>query len=385
MLPPLPPMEGHAADIATARRCTCRSGQQRYQAHHVQRESTALPVSRLVNDLFIALAKGQVIHVRAMKVPEPTDAPETDSELALLVDTDHQPRLFRIIGDLGFVTMLPPDTPTMAALHSFLGFDPPTGALVHVDVQFGVANLVPPSSNRHWFPHRAKPVGSGEPRWHLGRSAPFVAIVGADGSGKTTLTRDLEVWLGRKLVVHHIYFGQPKSDMFFKLLNKPGQMARKRLERRSLSPLFDGFVRYSDAAKWVVLAHKRGRLARRARHDSRRGEVVIAERFPLEEFREMETPMDGPRLQPAGPFARAEMRPYRTIEPPDLTIVLDARMETLRNRKSDITLAEHAAKVAAVQGLQARPDRIVIDATRPYDEVLLTAKTALWETVLAGG
>jgi hypothetical protein len=223
--------------------------------------------------------------------------------------------------------------------------------------------------------------GLGLPPRHLAGVAPLIAAVGADGSGKTRLTKDLENWLSRKLVVRHVYFGQPKSGILFKLLNKPGSLSRKRGEAgKSAGPM--GFVaRYSDAAKWVALAHKRRRLAIDARESCQRGEVVIAERFPLHEFFSMDTPMDGPRLQPDGPFARSELKQYRAIEPPDMTIILRADIQTLRARKLDLTLEEHLPKVAAVESLAAHDRRVVIDAGRPYEEVLLEAKATIWKAL----
>jgi len=223
-------------------------------------------------------------------------------------------------------------------------------------------------------------LGLGLPPRHLATVAPLIAAVGADGSGKTRLTTDLEKWLSAKLVVRHVYFGQPKAGLFFKLLNKPGSMVRNR-EPGSTAGLVGTVARYTDAAKWVALGRKRRRLALQARDAAQRGEVVIAERFPLQEFFAMETPMDGPRLQPDGPFARAEMKHYQAIAAPDMTIVLRTNLQTLRDRKLDLTLEEHTPKVVAVDALTAHERRVVIDAARPYEEVLLEAKTTIWKAL----
>ena len=215
------------------------------------------------------------------------------------------------------------------------------------------------------------------PKRRLAGHGLLVAAVGADGSGKTRLTKDLESWLQRQLEVSHVYFGQPKSGMVFKLLNKPGSMARKRDRKGFLSSI----ARYSDAIKWILLGRKRRHLATDARRASRTGEIVIAERFPIEEFYSMETPMDGPRLQPAGPLAASELRHYLAIEPPDLTLVLKTNLQTLRDRKLDLTVEEHTAKVAAVESLTTNDRRVVIDAGQSYEGVLLEAKTAIWKAL----
>jgi hypothetical protein len=182
------------------------------------------------------------------------------------------------------------------------------------------------------------------------------------------------------VIVHHVYFGQPKGGIGWKLLNKPGSLARAQGGSGSLAKM----SRYTDALKWVALARQRRRAAIRARAQARTGEVTVAERYPLEDFFAMETPMDGPRLQPDGPLAGVEMAQYRRVPPPDLTLVLRADVDTLRGRKLDLTLKEHQAKVDAVDLLAPATDRVVIDAGRPYDEVLLAAKAALWKRLCEG-
>ena len=110
---------------------------------------------------------------------------------------------------------------------------------------------------------------------------------------------------------------------------------------------------------------------------------MVAERYPLPDFFDMESPMDGPRLQLYGPFAGFEMRQYRAVPAPDLTIVLNTSVDVLRARKLDLTLEEHVAKVEAVGALEPVPGRVIIDVARPYDEVLEAAKNALWEALVA--
>ena len=69
--------------------------------------------------------------------------------------------------------------------------------------------------------------------WNVGPKrlsppTPLIAVVGADGSGKTTLATDIHHWLEWKLAAHHVYFGQPKSGLVFRALNKPGGIIRQR-------------------------------------------------------------------------------------------------------------------------------------------------------------
>ena len=73
---------------------------------------------------------------------------------------------------------------------------------------------------RLWLRFRSTPLarltGSSIPPRRLPKSAPLVAVVGADGSGKSRLAHELEHWLGWKLTVDHVYFGQPKGGLWWK-------------------------------------------------------------------------------------------------------------------------------------------------------------------------
>lgn len=237
-------------------------------------------------------------------------------------------------------------------------------------------------------------LGFGIGRRRLVREAPIVAVVGADGAGKTRLTGDLAAWLGTKLAVRHVYFGQPKTGFGFRLLRRGGRLARQSMragQPQGIPPAWPVLVRlsqYIDDAKWVVLARRRRRLARAAVAARHSGEVVVAERFPLEDFHSMATPMDGPRLTGVGHsgshlLGPLEARSYASIEAPDLVLALDTTVDTLRGRKVDLTLEETAAKAAAVQALEQGPGVVVIDAGSVYEHMLAEAKTAVWGAIRA--
>lgn len=92
----------------------------------------------------------------------------------------------------------------------------------------------------------------------------------------------------------------------------------------------------------------------------------------------MESPMDGPRMKGGGSLARVEARSYASIPSPDLLLVLKTDLQTLRDRKIDLTVAEHVAKVEAVAILTPAPGRVIIDVGQPYEDVLLLAKEEIW-------
>jgi thymidylate kinase len=206
------------------------------------------------------------------------------------------------------------------------------------------------------------------------RGGLSVALVGADGSGKSTLVGDIKKWLGWKLQVRDHYYGIPKTriirslDLWVRLAN--GVKAR-------------GIGEVLDGVRWLVVAKARLRVCREISKDCSKGRISVIDRFPLPHFATMEYPMDGPRLAgDAGRrgswFAEAEKRSYERIRSPDAVIALQVPIETLRKRKADLDLETHVEKAAAVNALLASEYVTPIDGSRVYEEVLLNVKTIIW-------
>lgn len=210
--------------------------------------------------------------------------------------------------------------------------------------------------------------------------APYVAFVGADGSGKSTLTADIARWPGAKLSTVAIFNGQPKRDVVVRSLRRLSQ----RVPTDSTSGLNGPKVLLN-----LRFAATRLRLHRQARQLNGQGITVVSDRYPMPEFWDMDLPMDGPRLLDhesdggyVGVLAQEERRRYTRIGRPDLVVVLDAPFEVLSERKPDTPPDQHREKVAAVNALAGSGRYRSISVTRPYDEVLLEAKGAVWDALI---
>jgi thymidylate kinase len=135
----------------------------------------------------------------------------------------------------------------------------------------------------------------------------------------------------------------------------------------------------------VVTAADRRRQHRRARRLAGHGNIVVCDRFPLDQV----TLMDGARTrwvptEGLSPFARrlvaAEQRYYAGISNPDLLLVLRVDPETAVARKQGVDPADfvrpRSAEVFAADW--SATEAVVLDASRPADAVLAEARAAVW-------
>ena len=76
-----------------------------------------------------------------------------------------------------------------------------------------------------------------------------------------------------------------------------------------------------------------------------------------------------------------EARSYDSIDFPDLVLALSTDLDTLRNRKVDLSVKQHIPKAEAVQALEPGPGVVVIDAGKPYVDVLAEAQASVWRAL----
>ncbi len=219
-----------------------------------------------------------------------------------------------------------------------------------------------------------------------------VALLGVDGSGKSTTVAAMRAWLGAEVDVMPIYFGTGDGrpsllllplklmvPLFTRVLRrKPGGSSHGLLSGRAPGPLYSVLL-----AGWatVLAVEKRSKL-RAAHRGARRGLVVIADRYPQDEIADYN---DGPLLPrlarvPAW-LRRFEARSYTLARrlPPDLVIKLEAPPETLALREPSMNHKVIRERVDALQRLRFPGACVVrVDAAQPLDDVLRAVKAAVW-------
>jgi len=233
----------------------------------------------------------------------------------------------------------------------------------------------------------------------------FVVFIGLDGSGKSTIARELTSVLSWKFDVFNVYLGGNGSSS---ALRWPLVVVRKILLKLGfLKPSSNGklaefanqpaierpFGLFGSVARalWALTLalEKRNKLKAiwRARNQ---GIIVISDRYPQTQIYGFN---DGPLLADwlkssnrfLRRFATWEMRPYlwANQNPADLVIQLMVPVETAMQR--DPTLERHflERRIAAVASMQFPPETSVIevDANRPLQEVLRDVSDIVWQHV----
>lgn len=216
-----------------------------------------------------------------------------------------------------------------------------------------------------------------------------VAIIGCDGTGKTTLTRDLLATLSKRGPTELRYMGLVSGETGDKIKALPligvaleaflARKVRRAQDMKQKVPgLFSAIVMYLFS-KWRV--GMLGRLIRCA--DT--GVLVIADRFPQAEVPGFH--YDGPGISAERTqsrlirnLARREQLLYEQMarHRPSLVIRLMIDAETAHARKPDHPIEELRDKIEIMPRITFNGAHICeIDARRPYEEVLAAALEAI--------
>lgn len=212
-----------------------------------------------------------------------------------------------------------------------------------------------------------------------------IALVGADGAGKSSAIDELDAWLGRNFALTRVHLGRPPATVVSRGLTglALGRGAARRMvgrPRRSRST--------QNAVLATALARDRFLEFRRARRIATNGGIVISDRFPIAQI----TQMDAPRVRRSSDprrfqglvrrLAAIEQRYYAAIADPDLLIVLrvDPEVAVARKPEEDPDFVRARwEEVWAVDWSQVRAS--VVDAGQPQADVHAALKALVWPAI----
>lgn len=213
------------------------------------------------------------------------------------------------------------------------------------------------------------------------KAGALIAVVGADGSGKTRLARELAVWAAGERPARCCYLGIGSGRLreIIGRFRPAGRWLEGRIsnarktKERSLGGL-------AAAGLFLATAIRLARF-RRAQRLRRRGWAVVADRYPQDE---VAGTFDGPLLQDARPggwlaarLAAAERHIFRRLvaSPPDLVIKLAVDVGTALARKPGHRRAAIEKKIAVMANLSYKGARIAeLDARSPFETVFGEAR-----------
>lgn len=217
--------------------------------------------------------------------------------------------------------------------------------------------------------------------------ALLIALVGSDGSGKSTVGNRLLAWLQTQGPAELCHLGKQSGNMGRALASLPlvgrflGRTIEKKERTTQTSSKGPGFLPSLIIYGFTLRRLFRFRRMLRLRE---KGTTILADRFPQ---LSIPTAIDGPgfaKMQSLRGVSRylaaRETRDFMwmTSHAPDLVIRLNADLETVVSRKPDHSPDSLALKVQQIPLLSFGDAPIVdIDATQPLEQVIADAQSAI--------
>lgn len=243
-------------------------------------------------------------------------------------------------------------------------------------------------ARRIWQPIQRRAFGV-TPKNRFANGGLFVAILGGDGAGKTTLIEGLDRWLGETFEVETLHMGKPAwslTTICLRGILKVGTLLRlSKFEGDTYEESFKphGFAWF---VRTVCTARDRSLTYLQARRASTNGALVLCDRYSLPGFMKMDGPQCADSLRagkmPAGLvrwMSKREAFYYRQIHLPDLLIVLKLDPEAAVRRKTEETETSVRARSAEVWGLEwGKISGFEVDAGGSREETLARVKSIVW-------
>lgn len=205
----------------------------------------------------------------------------------------------------------------------------------------------------------------------------IIALVGSDGSGKSTLCNDLIKWLTFKIDAHYFYFGKRPFIKSYgrQLFSKTGFLFNH--------PVISKYFRkLAGNLFYLLLLHKKVNMLRLGKQLRRKNSLVICDRFPQKDIKGY---FDGPKIQSAGNtwFSRLEMKQFHMLytNGADVIFRLNISPEVASRRKPEHDCKMIEQKCNDLSKISFGHAKVIdVDASLPYEQVLLDIKRKIWKT-----
>jgi thymidylate kinase len=221
----------------------------------------------------------------------------------------------------------------------------------------------------------------------------LIAVVGGDGSGKTTAIDALYAKFEDEFEIKKVHMGKPPwtaSTVLIRGILKIGRsLGLYPFIPEGVESTLDTPAPQFPGVPWLIrevcTANDRLRAYHAARRFATNGGLVICDRYPLPQIKVM----DGPQVERVTcgmkpnwfieALARREKQYYRQISPPDLLIALRVDPEISVRRKTDEDSDSVRARAEEVWNVDWRlTPAHVVDAGQSKSAVMVDLMKLIW-------
>jgi thymidylate kinase len=221
-----------------------------------------------------------------------------------------------------------------------------------------------------------------------------IAIVGSDGSGKSSAIDYLSSWLGSVFKVRYFHMGRPKPSLITSLLSRGAKMllpiACKQYNRGEAGMIFSAewprFLSWIPVFLMLSIARDRYKLFSKIQKETNKGCISLIDRYPVKEI----TQMDCARIHTLANqnwivnyMSMLEQRYYKKMIQTDLTILLivDSEVAAMRQPGDGYEYVIRRATEIKSIALELSDKFDVIDTNVTIEQVQSKLRTLLWKVV----
>lgn len=229
----------------------------------------------------------------------------------------------------------------------------------------------------------------GAPTHRLSTGGAIIAVIGGDGSGKSTALDEVYRWLRSEFDVRRIHLGKPKWSFTtivvrgtLQVLSTIAGAGRTTRGEESRQNVVD---RYRPVFWMVCKARDRFHTYRKARRFTTNGGLVVSDRYPHPSLRLMDAPqiermvdetLDGPLVRR---MMRIEQKYHQAIGLPELVVALRLDPEIAVLRKTNESAESVRRRGNEIWNMTWEDGSVrLIDASKSKEEVARELKSIIW-------